>query len=777
MKKIFYIARNELYTLFYSPIAWILMIIFLILTSGDYIGLVDSYLGMVQRGGPSLRYTQNLTSNLTTNPMFGYFFGVIGNLYIFFPLITMGLISRETSSGTIKLLYSSPVKIGEIVWGKYLAMICFTGSLLILLGFTLIGFSLSISHPDYGQMLASVFGLFMVLCTYAAIGLFISSLTSYQVVAAIITLAVFALLARIGGFWQDIDAIRSITYYLNIGQKSSNFIVGLLNLRDFTYFLLIILSFLSFTIIRIKSATESISRFRKAMRYVAVVAIAFVIGYITNQPQVNVYYDATRNKLHTITPPTQAMLAKLDDGELDITVFVNLLDGAFDRFLPESQNRTFTKLWEQYIRFKPDIHVHYVYYYNNDSSSYYFKQNPGKSLVEIADKEAKTWRLDLHRFLGPDEVNKLVDTKAEEFHSFFVLTYKGKKAVARVFRDIQFWPDENNIAAALNRLIADPPKIAFLSDEIERGPFSERIRDYKSMASRLDSRYALINQGYDFDTVSLRRGSIPQGIAALVIADPRTPIGGESMNKICHYIGAGGNLFVTAEPDRKEVTKPLLDTLGLSLHDGLLIQPNEKYSNDVVFAYLTDTARNLSPQFAQALHNELIYYSDPLFRVAVAGASSLEYQEKNGFRVSPLLVTDTALSWNRLMPISTDSLQLKVASQPGDEHGRFVAAVRLTRTIHGKEQRIIVVSDADYLTDPQFGGNKPTRYNYDFGFWGLSYFSYGQFPANTMRPESLDNSFPIGQGGVTVQKWVFYWIIPALIAAIGSVIIIRRKRK
>jgi ABC-2 type transport system permease protein len=777
MKKAIYIARNELYTLFYSPIAWILMILFLILTSADYIGLVDEFLGMFERGGINLMFLENLTSNLTSNPRFGYFFGVIRNLYIFFPLITMGLISRETSSGTIKLLYSSPVRIREIVMGKFLAMICFAGCLLVLLLFTLTGLSQSISYPDYGQMLASVFGLFLVLCTYAAIGLFISSLTSYQIVAAIITLGVFALLSKIGELWQDIDSIRSVTYYMNIGEKSYNFILGLMNLRDFTYFVLIISSFLLFTIIKIKSATESISRFKKAMRYITVIGVAFLIGYITNKPQVNVYYDATRGKVHTITPPTQAMLAKLKDGELEITAFSNLLDRSFWTFTPESQNRIITDLWEPYIRFKPDIHIHFVYYYNNDTSSYYFKANPGKSLREIAEKEAKTWKLSLDRFLNADQVNKLVNTNAEEFRSFFMLTYKGKKAIVRTFDDNRFWPDENNIAAGINRLIADPPKISFLSDEIERGPFSERTRDYKSIASRVGKRYALINQGYDFDTVSLKQAPVPEGIAALVIADPRTPISDYNMGKINNFIKAGGNLLVTTEPDRKEVTKPLLDMLGISLRNGLLIQPSVKYSSDLVFSYLTDTAKNLSPQFSRQLKDDLRYYADSQFRVAMAGASVIDVSGKDGFRVSPLLVTDKVLSWNRLAPISNDSLQLKVAKVPTDEPGSFVTAVRMNRTINGKDQRIIVASDADFLTDPQFGGSKPRRYNYDFGFWCFSYFAYGKFPANTLRPESLDNSFKIGQGNVGVQKWIFYWIVPALIAVLCSVIIIRRKRK
>jgi len=777
MRKILYITKNELYTLFYSPIAWILMILFLIMTSADYIAVTDMFQGMFERGGPNLMYTENLTNTITAHPRYGYLFGVIRNLYIFFPLITMGLISRETSSGTIKLLYSSPIKIREIVLGKYLAVLCFTLCLVILLLFTLIAMSYSVGHADYGQIFASVFGLFLVLCTYASIGLFISSLTSYQIVAALITLGVFAFLSKVGELWQEFDLVRSITYYLNIGGKSYTFLRGLMNLRDFTYFVLFTVSFLLFTMIRIKSATESISRFRKALRYVVVIAIAAVIGYITSKPQVNMYYDATRANVHTITPPTRAMVGKLNDGELEITAYANLLAFSFRRFQPLEQNNIITDIWEPYIRFKPDIKVKFVYYYNNDSSSYYVKSNPGKTLKEIAEKEARTYRLDLNKFLPPEEINKQVDTKAEEFRSFFMLKYKGKTAVVRTFDDVPFWPSENEIAATINRLIATPPKIAFLSDEIERGPFSDRTRDYKAIASMLGNRYALINQGYDFDTLSLKKHSIPSDIAALVIADPRTPFNPANLDKINNYINAGGNLFITSEPDRKEVTKPIFEKLGLSLRDGMLVQPDKKFSGDCVFAYVSDTAKNICPQFDRYLQNELRYWGDSMFRVAMVGTSALDYIEKDGFKIEPLLTTDQKLSWNRLTPISNDSLQLSLEKLPGDESGSFVTAVRMNRTINGKEQRIIVASDADYLSGPQLVGNKPKRYNYPFGFWCFSYFSYGQFPANTIRPASKDNAFTITSKNIPIQKLILYWIIPALIAIVCSVILIRRKRK
>jgi len=777
MKRIKYIAKNELYSLFFSPIAWVLMILFFILISTRYIDGLAWLLEMYQTGGPGLEGTQFLTSTFTSDGMSGLYSGVQGNMYLFLPLITMGLISREMSSGTIKLLYSSPLRIREVVLGKYLAVLSFILCLLVLMGVILVPVCAEIFHPDYGQLAASLLGLFMVLASYTAIGLFISSLTAYQIVAAISTFAILGFLLRVGSLWQDIDVIRNITFYMNLGGKSATLMHGLLNLRDIAYFGIIIGGFLLFTMIRIRSGMEYISRWKKAGRYLVVIVVAFVVAYITHKPAVNVYFDATRNEMLTITPPTQAMLTKLNDGELEVTLYGNLFTD-YNSVSRVAQNSIAENLWGPYIRFKHDINVKFVYYYDLDTSNFRFKKNPGKSLEEIAKKEADSYRESLDDFLTPAEAGRQINAKAEEYRSFFVLRYKGRSTILRTFADQRFWPSENEISAAINRLIGVPPRISFITDEIERGPFSPRNRDYRHLASQVPLRHSLVNQGYDFDTISLRDKEIPTGLAALMIADPRTPFSPGNLEKINRYIDGGGNLFITCEPDRKEITKPLLDKLGLSLRDGMLIQSSDEFSSDVIFPYLTGSGKKLSPQLDRETDDDILYRGDTLLRVVMPGAGALTYEEKNGFRIYPLLRSDKKLSWNRVAPISNDSLQMKVARRPDDEPGSYATAVRMTRKINGTEQRIIVTSDADFMSKPQLVEGYPNkRYNTGFGFWCFSYFSYGQFPSNTLRPKSIDNGFSITVDNIAIQETIFCWIIPVLIGIIGSVILIRRKRK
>ena len=120
MKTILKITKNELSTLFYSPIAWLILIIF---TFQSGMTFADAWAGILR----SLALGYNLY-NITERLLLGYAGAISGmqdNLYLYIPLLTMGLMSQEYNRGSIKLLYSSPVSNRQIIFGKYLSMIVY----------------------------------------------------------------------------------------------------------------------------------------------------------------------------------------------------------------------------------------------------------------------------------------------------------------------------------------------------------------------------------------------------------------------------------------------------------------------------------------------------------------------------------------------------------------------------------------------------------------------------------------------------------------------------
>lgn len=209
MKIIYKIAKAELQSLFFSPIAWLILILYTFQTGMDFAGLVDG----VMKGREMGYGVTNGTSRF-----FGGWDGVLtvvqGYLYLYIPLLTMNLMSRELGSGSIKLLYSSPVTNVQIILGKYLSMLIYALVLVgILVLYVIIG-AIIIKNFDYPQVLTGLLGIYFLICAYAAIGLLMSSLTSYQVVAAVGTLAVLSLLTYVQGWWQDIEFVRDLTYWL-----------------------------------------------------------------------------------------------------------------------------------------------------------------------------------------------------------------------------------------------------------------------------------------------------------------------------------------------------------------------------------------------------------------------------------------------------------------------------------------------------------------------------------------------------------------------------------
>jgi ABC-2 type transport system permease protein len=241
MRRIYKIAQAELFTLFYSPIAWFILVVFTFQTALTFSGLMQEFVQRQTMGYGNAFLTAGVFSGMR-----GLFTVVQNYLYLYIPLLTMGLMSREYSSGTIKLLYSSPVTARHVILGKFGAMMCYglvlTGILFVYVLFA----ACSIRSFDLPAALSGLLGLYLLICTYSAIGLFMSSLTSYQVVAAIGTLVSLASLYYMGRIWQEVELVREITWWLSISGRCNEFVAGLICSEDALYFVIVSTMFLFF---------------------------------------------------------------------------------------------------------------------------------------------------------------------------------------------------------------------------------------------------------------------------------------------------------------------------------------------------------------------------------------------------------------------------------------------------------------------------------------------------------------------------------------------------
>lgn len=743
-----------------------MLTIFMIQCGMSFLDSMQSIRTTISLGYQTRPITQSLFGGNT-----GLFTVVQSNLYLYLPILTMGLMSRETSSGSIKLLLSSPVKLRQIIVGKYLAIIGYGAMLIAVLGiYTIIG-AVFIKSADVGMLLSGLFGLYLLICTYAAIGLFMSCLTTYQVVAAISTLAIFTILRFVGSVGQEIDFVRDLTYFLSISGRTDKMVAGLITTKDVFYYVIIISAFLSLCVLRLKTERELKPWTVKAGRYVLLICSALLLGYITSRPLFIGYFDTTAAQSLTITKNSQK-IAKQINGELKVTTYGNMLAPNLWTVLPVSRNADLSRL-EEFQRFIPGMKMDYVYYYQKPIDSNYadYKYNPNlKGITEldkIADKMSTTMNVDHDLFLPPAQINKQIDLKPEGYLVVRKLEYKGRSTILRFYiGENDPYAGEAEVMAALKRLMIKIPKVIFITGNNERSTENKGDREYQLIGTLKTRRNALINQGFDVDTVNISKRDIPADADIVVIGDPTIAFDTQEQQRITTFINKGGNMLITGEPGRQDILNPILKPMGVQLKAGILVKPDKNFTPGFINA-------GFSPK-ALGIDSNIDKLQKGGGTVAMQGAAAIEYPATGSFDIKPLLLSQQA-GWNKQGPVDLTNANISFDAAHGDQRGAFPVAVALSRTINNKQQRIVISGDADFVGNAEFG--RPKRGYNEYYFFGLfRWFSNGVFPIDITRPAALDTELNITRPQIVVLMWICKGIIPALIAIVGVIILLKRRR-
>jgi gliding motility-associated transport system permease protein len=240
MNNIFLIAANELRRMFKSPLAWVLLATVQFLLAIFFYLLLSQYMQPASAG-----------SGLTEVVVSGMYqiAGVV--MLMVSPLLTMRLITEERRLGTIKLLFSSPLSITELVLGKYLGMIAFY--CLALLMISLMPASLMFgTQLDLGQIASGLIGLLLLMSSFASIGLFLSSLTKQPSIAAISTFGILFLLwiINVAGT-NSSESTAAIFSYLSLLNHYTNLLNGVFNSADVLFYIFVSLFFILLSIWRL----------------------------------------------------------------------------------------------------------------------------------------------------------------------------------------------------------------------------------------------------------------------------------------------------------------------------------------------------------------------------------------------------------------------------------------------------------------------------------------------------------------------------------------------
>ena len=763
MKTIFNIARAELQTLFYSPVAWLIIVIFTFQSSLMFSTTLESWVTYYVQGYK----LAGVSMDVFDNPQSGLFPSVLGNMYLYIPLLTMGLMSREFASGSVKLLYSSPISNTQIIVGKFLSMMIYALVLIaILLVYVLVGWRL-VKDFELPAVLMGLLGIYMLICAYAAIGLFMSSLTSYQVVAAMGTLAILALLNYIGGLWQDIEFVRDLTYWLSISGRAGGFLAGLFGSEDFLYFLIVMLLFLLLTIIRLQAVRQK-SRWTASLgKYIGVTGVAMLLGYATSRPTMMKYYDSTSTKANTLTPNSQEVIKKLK-GDLTITAYTNILD---DKnlwiALPVNVNGDLSR-FKQYTRFKPETKIKYVYYYDTLNNPGLEKRYPGMTDRQRMEKIIDIYGVKEKMIRSPEEIRKEIDLSSEG--NQFVRSIRrgtGEQTFLRIFDDQMILPGETEITAALKRVAMPLPKVGFLRGQGERDNHSQGDRNYNRFAEDKPFRYSLINQGFDIADVVLDK-EVPEDINIMVIADMKNELTEGQKANLDKYIARGGNMLIAGDPRRQHAMDELIMPLGVRFTPGVLVRPNANSLPDFIISRPTRKAGDLVYVYGEMHKRQRV--------VTMPGSVGLEYTTDKGFDVTPLFVTDST-TWNEMETTDFIDDTVKLNAAAGEVQRSYVTGLALSRAAGKKTQKIMILGDADCISNGEISISRQgvSAANYSVITGAFYWMSDNEVPIDVRRPSTTDDRISLDRAGMSTIKILLIWAFSGLLALFAIILWIRRR--
>ena len=175
------IARREIAAMFLSPLAWVIIAVIQAILGYMFLTNLDNFFVLQ----PQLIHLENTpgVTDIVITPLMQVA-AII--LLMIMPLITMRSIAEEKRNRTMILLISSPLSMTEIVLGKYLGLLLFVFILVSLLMLMPLSLYLGTS-PDGGKLISIYLGMLLLLAAFAAIGLYLSSLTENQTIAAVCT--------------------------------------------------------------------------------------------------------------------------------------------------------------------------------------------------------------------------------------------------------------------------------------------------------------------------------------------------------------------------------------------------------------------------------------------------------------------------------------------------------------------------------------------------------------------------------------------------------------
>ena len=235
MQNILAIWQREMKSYFVSPIAYVVLTVFLFLCGFFFYSILTA---VIQSTMMQAQFGQGAQPMDVPGIVSRSFFGTTSVVLLFMiPMLTMGLFAEEKKRGTIELLLTTPVGNFQAMMGKYLASLTFLLIMYAASGITISALFIY-GQPEWKPIMGGFLGLLLYGAALLAVGLFISTLTENQIISVVVTFGVILILWLIESFASNAEGVtKSVLSYLSVIGHLDDFIKGVIDTSNVIFYL------------------------------------------------------------------------------------------------------------------------------------------------------------------------------------------------------------------------------------------------------------------------------------------------------------------------------------------------------------------------------------------------------------------------------------------------------------------------------------------------------------------------------------------------------------
>lgn len=646
------------------------------------------------------------------------------------PILSMRILAEERKQKTDQLTLTSPVSVAGIVMGKYFALATvFTVPIAVMCTFPLI-----LSHygtVPMGESYTAIFVYYLFGLTCLAVGLFVSSITESQVIAAVLSFAVLFVGYMMSSITAMIssagNAVTKVLSAFDFTARLNAMLGGTLDLKAVLYFLTVIAVCLFLTVQSIQKRRYHISvkslsmgAYSTGMIAVVLVIAVFLNLAVSSLPDSYTTVDVTSQKLYSLTATTKKMLKELSE---DVTIYVINAEN--------NQDTLVGKTLESYADLSDHIEV--VYKDPVVSPDFYKEYTDSISInsliVECGD-----------RF----QVINYSDLYAYDFNSStYQQTVSGYDAEGLLTSAIAYVTGENTSAVY---------RLEGYGEQTLEPAFSDGVKKENVV---LENLTLLTSEG------------VPENATGVMILSPTNDLNEDDAQKLIDYLNRGGKIFLSTSykehfsEEMPNLTK-VLNYFGLSIGDGLIVEQDESMMYQSPLYLLPEVEADSLTQnvFGKTYDFVMMPYTQPIL-----------IDETEGVTVTQLLSTSqSAYSKTGL----NESGELKKAD--GDPEGPFAVGVHVEKALDSEKTAEIIVYSSDMLFTEV--SNRYTMDNNLTLFTNAMSTMVGKTESISIPVKSYQAEVVTVPMASSVRLAVlFMGIIPAASLVIGIVIWVRRKKR